>query len=92
MPKELKIENGNLIITIPTKTIRQNPYDEDEKGEMDNIVGLYENEFNNGLAYRIDMAYKGKADQTSDYFFKLNGSKEEFEAMIKALNIDAEYI
>lgn len=86
-----KKENDNLIITIPLKTHRSNPYMDDYSQEMDNIIGLYEGEYNNGLAYRIDMEYKGKDDQYSDYFFKLNGSKEEFDKMIKELGIDVIY-
>jgi len=87
-----KKENDNLIITIPLKTHRSNPYMDDSYcPEMDNIIGLYEGEYNNGLAYRIDMEYKGKDDQYSDYFFKLNGSKEEFDKMIKELGIDVIY-
>ena len=83
-----KVDNGNLIITIPLKTFRSNPYDDEYKEEMDVLIGLYEGEYNNGLAYRIDMEYKGKPDQWSDYVFKLNGSKEEFEAMCQELKID----
>lgn len=83
-----KVENDNLIITIPLKTFRSNPYDEDYQEEMDNLIGLYEGEYNNGLAYRVDMSYKGKDDQWSDYVFKLNGSREEFEVMCKELKID----
>ena len=95
--REYKKEGNDLIITIPFKKRRFNYYNEmatgdGDVGEMDTIIGLYEDEYNNGLAYRIDMDYKGKDDQCSDYFYKLNGTKEEFEEMIKELGIDAIYL
>lgn len=92
--KNINIYGTNLTITIPRFTKRANPCEDDfgeDNDEMDNIIGLYEGEYENGLAYRIDMSYKGKADQTSDYFFRLDGSKKEFEEMIKKLSIDATY-
>lgn len=67
---------------------RSNPYDDEVHDRMDAIIGLYENEWDNGLCYRIDMDYKGKPDQWSDFFFKLNGTKEEFIAMCNELDID----
>lgn len=90
--KNFRIENNNLIITVPLKTKRHNPYLDKETGEMDNVIGLYEDEYNNGLCYRIDMRYEGKEDQFTDYFYKLNGTKEEFKEMIKELKIDAVYL
>lgn len=86
--KNYKIENGNLIITIPLMSKRSNPYDDEYEEDMPNIIGLYEKDFNNWLAYRIDMSYKGKDDQCSDYFFKLNWTLQEFEEMCKELKID----
>jgi len=91
MIKPYKIDKENLIITIPRFTTRNNPYSEEYHPKMDNIIGIYEDEYNNGLAYRIDMDYKGKDDQYTDYFFKLNGEKEEFNEMCKDLEIDAMY-
>lgn len=91
MPKNLKIENNNLIITIPFKRQRNNPYDPEYKEEMNNIAGLYEDEFNNGLVYLIDMDYTGKPDQHTDYFYKTECSKEEFDKMIEELKIDGIY-
>jgi uncharacterized protein YifN (PemK superfamily) len=87
-----KKENGNLIITVPLKTTRSNPYmGDDYHPEMDNIIGLFEKDYENGLCYRLDMDHAGKLDQYSDYFFKLDGTREEFDAMIKELGIDAIY-
>ena len=91
--KEYKKEGDNLIITIPLKTRRYNPYQEmagedGDTGEMDNLIGLYEGEYNNGLAHRIDMNYKDKSDQWSDYVYKLNGDRKEFLEMCKELELD----
>ena len=85
--KIYKKEGDNLVITVPLKGFRFNPYDESE-GPMDNIIGVYENEYDNGLAYRIDMSYKAKPDQWSDYFFKLDGTLEEFREMCKEIGVD----
>ena len=90
--KIYKIEDNNLIITVPLKTRRFNPYndmagEDPDTGEMSNIIGLYENDYTNGLCYTIDMDYKGKDDQWSDYFFRLDGTHEEFEEMCKYLKI-----
>lgn len=97
MKKEYQKVGDNLVITIPLKTQRFNPYKEmagrnGYVGEMDNIIGFYENEYSNGLVYRIDMEYKGKDDQFTDYFYKLNGSLKEFEEMIKELGVGVIYL
>ena len=87
--KLYKKENDNLVITVPLKTVRSNPYMSDAyHPPMDNIIGLYKEDYDNGLCFRIDMAYKGKDDQFTDYFFKLDGTREEFDEMIKELGID----
>ena len=90
MKTEYKKVGKNLVITIPLTTRRVNPYDDDGE-EMDNIIGLYESENDNGLTFRIDMAYKGKPDQNTDYFYKLDGTQEEFRAMCQELKIDSIY-
>lgn len=87
MKKEYKKENGNVVITVPLKTRRYDPYGDRYLDEMDNIIGLWYGPHNNGLAYRIDMSYKGKDDQWTDMFFKLDGDKEDFEKMCKELCI-----
>lgn len=97
MTKDYKKENGNLVITIPLKQRRINVYEEmatgdGDVGEMDAIIGLYEDELNNGLCHRIDMDYSGKPDQYTDYFYKLDGTKEEFQEMVEELGIDAVYL
>lgn len=86
--EDITIENGMLVIRVPMETTRSNPYDEEYNDPMQNIIGLYEGEYNNGICYRIDMDYKGKSDQWSDYFFKLNGDKKEFEDLMTRLHVD----
>ena len=78
----------NLVITIPLRTLRYNSYDEDYCEEGENIIGLYERGYENGLCYRIPMDYCGKPDQWSDYFFKLNGTLEEFKEMCNSLGVE----
>jgi hypothetical protein len=41
-----------------------------------------------GFCYRIDMDYKGKDDQWTDYFFKWFGNRNEFGKLCKQLAID----
>lgn len=91
MAKVYKVEEGNLVITIPLKTKRWNPYEDEPIGEMDNIIGVYHSEYDNGLCYRIDMDYKGKDDQWTDFFYKSDVSLEEFQEMCKELKIDMVY-
>ena len=91
--KEYSRQGDNLIITIPLKTRRYNPYEEmaggdGDVGEMPSLIGLYEGEYNNGLAHRIDMDYKGKSDQWSDYVYKLDGDRKEFLEMCEELGLD----
>lgn len=86
--EDIKIEDGQLVIRVPMMSYRSNPYDDDKNDPMQNIIGLYSDEYDNGICYRIDMSYKGKSDQWSDYFFKLNGTKDEFEELMHTLGID----
>lgn len=85
-----KIEkiNNELVIKVPMKTERTNPWDENYHPEMDNIIGLIESDFDMGFCYRIDMDYKGKDDQWTDYFFKWFGNRNEFGKLCKQLAID----
>lgn len=91
MKQKIYTNKDNLIIEIPLKTERCNPYMvemEEYADEMDNIIALIENENNMGFCYRIDMSYKGKDDQYTDYFFKWFGQQKKFEEVCKKLNID----
>ena len=78
----------HLVIEIPLITQRSNPWDESYHPDMPNIIGLIEGENDMGFCYRIDMEYKDKGDQWTDYFYKFFGSPEEFRKLCKKLKID----
>ena len=95
MPKELSIKDNKLIITIP---LTVGTYDCDLESEENpngfagyksNIVGLYRDHKDNGIAIAIHIA--GKPITCEDYIYKLNGSKKEFENLCKTLNLDIHY-
>ena len=84
-------KKNNLEIIIPLKTHRSNPYMGDEfHPEMDNLIGLVENENDFGFCYRIDMDYKDKPDQWTDYVLKLDKDmdEEEFRDLCTKYKID----
>ena len=89
MKQHFRIEDGNLIIgiSVPLKTKRSNPYDEDEGDEMNNIVGVVAGD-ELSFCYWIDMGYKGKSDQISMPFFIYDGEEKDFIELCKSLNID----
>jgi len=93
-----KIENNNLVITIPLKTNRTNCYEQSEEnpkgivGEMDNIVGVVsDGGYKIGFAYTIDMSYAGKEDQISPISHFWDSSEEEFEEFCLTNNIPLIY-
>lgn len=80
----------SLVIEIPLKTTCSNPYSESENETMDNIIGLiihHEGYDECGFAYRIDMSYKGKDDQWTDFFYKEFGDCDEFKELCEKLKI-----
>lgn len=88
----LSIKNNNLIIEIPLYQKRSSPY---EKGtwQGENIIGVIEPEPNCsdnkcGLAYRIDMSYKGKPDQHTDFFYIHFEGEKDFVKICKKLDIE----
>jgi hypothetical protein len=86
MENKIYTKDDKLIIEIPLKAKRGNPYDESYSAEMDNIVGLvYGQEI--GFAYRIDREYKDKDDDVSSLFYVFEGGEEEFRGLCKKLNI-----
>jgi hypothetical protein len=89
--ENVTIEDGQLVIRVPMDTTRSNPYDEDYHPTMQNIIGLYEGEYRNGICYRIDMDYKGKDDEWSDYFYKCDLDRADFDAIMLRLGIDVVY-
>lgn len=86
LPKIEKI-NDDLVITVPMKSVRSNPWDDNYHPEMDAIIGLIESDYDMGFCYRIDMDYKDKDDQWTDYFFKWHGDLVEFEKICSELSI-----
>jgi len=88
----------HLIIKIPLRTKRFNPYNEmylgdGYTGDMDNIIGLIipdkrSSEPEIGFANYIDMDYKGKEDQWTNIFYHYYGDKEDFIKLCKDLKID----
>ena len=88
-------KKDNLVIEISWFQKRCNPYD-DSEWMGDNIIALIIQQKNcnwseMGFAYRIDMSYKGKDDQWTDFFYKYNGEQKEFEKLCKELKIDIVY-
>jgi hypothetical protein len=92
-----KIENNNLVITIPLKTNRTNCYEQSEEnpegivGEMNNIVGVLGRHDKRGFVYLIDMSYAGKEDQISSIYYYWGGSEEEFKEFCLTNNIPLIY-
>jgi len=86
--KSKKGNNLEITLVIPLTKSRCNPYETDEQGIMDNIVGIIEDSFNKcGFAHLIDMEYAGKPDQWTDYFYLFNGGIPEFRKICKKLKI-----
>lgn len=88
---QMKIQkiNDNIVITIPAHKERSNPYDDENHEIMDTVVGVFYSAADCGLAYRIDMDYKGKTDQWTGNFLEFEYMPEEdFIATCKLLDID----
>ena len=91
-----KIENNNLVITIPLKTNRTNCYEQSEEnpegivGEMDNICGVITGR-DIGFAYLINMDYTGKPDQRTPIYHYWDRSEEEFKEFCLTNNIPLIY-
>jgi len=87
-------KKGNkLVIEVPLTVNRYNPYSNSIVGKMPNIIGLIlldpkNNNEEMGFAYRIDVSYKGKNDQWTDFFYKWFNDRESFEKLCKKLKID----
>ncbi len=86
-------KKDKIIIEIPLRSERHNPYSEETAPivEMDNIAGwigkdLYGNK-EMGFVQLIDMSYKGKDDQWTALFYHYHGYEEEFEKLCKEIGI-----
>lgn len=84
--EKIYTKNKKLVIEIPLKVNRHNPYDKDFKDEMDNIVGVIAGN-DIGFANWIDMDYAGKEDQISEIFYKFFGDKDSFINLCNSLDI-----
>ena len=87
MTNNISIEKNNLVIKIPLKAKRFDPYTETDAREMDNIVGVITND-EVGFAHWIDRDYKGKDDDVSNFFYIYLGEKKDFINLCKKLKID----
>lgn len=87
MQDKITVEDGYLVIRVPMKTARLNPYDDHEE-EMDAVVGVIAgNEL--GFANWIDRSYKGKGDDVSVNFYnEWSRDKKEFTALCMKLGIE----
>lgn len=98
-------KNKKLVIEIPLKTKRYNPYLDKEIGEMDNVVGLIirtyayskdslpeEIDTKMGFAYNIDMLYKGKMDQETDFFYVYDEDEKDFVKLCRRLKLEVREI
>jgi hypothetical protein len=76
---KIKQTEKEISFTFPRYQKRINPYDEKgDYGEYDEM----------GFAGTIDMDYKGKPDQISDFVVMWDGEEEEFRKRCKELQIN----
>ncbi len=86
-------KDNKLVIEVPLTVNRYNPYSNSIVGKMPNIIGLIllnpkNNNTEMGFVSRIDMSYKGKNDQWTDFFYQWFNDQESFEKLCKKLKID----
>jgi len=90
---KIYVKNDELVIKVPFSQRQYCPITEKYLGRMDNIIGLIKhtktcNTPDMGFCYRIDMSYKGKDDQWTDYFYQYFGvSVKSFKKLCDKLNI-----
>ena len=83
-----KDENtGELVIRLPFKQHKSNPYDKQEEQELTaNLVGICAGD-EYSLSQSIDMSYKGKGPQEGMPIVSFE-SKDELERVCKEFDID----
>jgi len=94
MEEKIYTQKGKLIIEIPLKRKRHNPYQNKEIEEIDNIAGMiYQGRYKTemGFVYVINRSYKGKCPDYTSFFYVFGGSKEEFEKLCKKLDLNIVY-
>lgn len=86
--------DNEINFTFPRYQKRLNPYDEESDfGEYPTFTGLIvrhrkDNQYDEmGFARTIDMDYKGKPDQVSDFVVMWDGGEEEFKKECEKLQI-----
>jgi len=92
MKNKVYIKKKKLIIEVPLKQERFALFGEYAR-EGENIIGIIEPRANCdfpqiGFAYRIDMSYKGKADQWTEIFYNWDGDEEDFKKFCEDNNIE----
>ena len=92
----IKQNKNQIVIEIPMWSKRNNPYDDDgDYGLYNTLTGLIVKNKNGldeiGLAYTIDMDYKGKDDQVGGFAVMLN-SEMELVDICEKLKLDIHYI
>lgn len=93
---KIDYNDKEITFTFPRFDKRVNPYMEDgaDCGTYPVFTGLiiHHNKNGNwnemGFARTIDMDYKGKPDQVSDFIVRWDGGEEEFRAKCKELNLN----
>ncbi len=84
-------KDNKIIFEIPCESPRYDPYSEKEYGLHPALVGLISlDEFGNrelGWANVIDMGYKDKHDQFTDYLIKWHGGEEEFLQICESIGV-----
>ncbi|MEK9179133.1 MAG: hypothetical protein AAB893_01560 [Patescibacteria group bacterium] len=85
-------KDKRIIFEVSSESARFDPYSEKEYGSHPTLVGLIAiGESGNrelGWAEVIDMAYKDKPDQFTDYLVKWWGSEEEFRKICREIEVD----
>ena len=88
--KEFNKKGDKIIFEIPAKTARCNPYmdKKEQSGTHDTLIGMKSHDKEEmGWARVIDMEYKGKDDQYTDFLIHWWGSEEEFDAICKDIEV-----
>src|SRR3989338_8119072 len=83
---------NKIIFEVPSESCRYDPYSEKEYGSHQTLVGLVSlDESANkeyGWAEVIDMGYKDKPDQFTDYVIKWYGGEEEFLQICEDIEVN----
>lgn len=88
-------EASEIVVRIPFTSKRSNPWDDTINSPMNTLCGFIVHHKSNGsdytemgLAYLIDMDYKGKEDQVGDFAVMWHGEEDEFRKMCQDVGLD----